>query len=58
MIYLVDFETAKTLSYITLAIIVIIPIVIYLVYLNGIKKGKRIPDSVGYLLILSQLFNC
>jgi len=41
MIYLVDFETAKTLSYITLAIIVIIPIVIYLVYLNGIKKRKK-----------------
>ena len=41
MIFLLDFETAKMYSWITLGMLVAIPVVIYLVYLNGIKKKKR-----------------
>ncbi len=41
MIFLLDFETAKMYSWITLALLVAIPVVIYLVYLDGIKKKKR-----------------
>lgn len=41
MLYLVDIETAKTLSYITIAIIALIPVVVYIIYQNGVKRRKR-----------------
>lgn len=41
MIYLLDVEVAKTFAFVTIALLVAIPVAIYLVYINGVNKRKK-----------------
>jgi len=41
MIYLLNFEAAKLFSYITLGVLVAIPIVIFILYQAGAKRDRK-----------------